>query len=199
MEEIKSAYERAMERAEKLGRATPAEMKRLEYTPKGNVIAAKYITGDVADLNGEIGRQGGEHRAHVLDGVIETLSANIALPRDMRAKHASGKALEGLQALTDKKKAAKELADQLEHLFTYYEAAVQQAMQRVRQEVEQHLNDPRHAQQQQQRQRTPIEYMPEFQEAVRRSRQTIDAQYEKVLEEHKQRLRKLVTPPPARV
>jgi len=51
MGEMKSAWEKAMEKAEKLGKPTDEELKQIEYVPAGNALAARYIQEDNVDLD----------------------------------------------------------------------------------------------------------------------------------------------------
>ena len=46
MGEMKSAWEKAMEKAEKLGKPSDDELKQLEYVPAGNTLAARYLQED---------------------------------------------------------------------------------------------------------------------------------------------------------
>ena len=68
MSEMKSAYEKAMEKVEKLGKPTEEELKKLEYIPIGNAIAASRLSvreagglvQDAADCVGVPGMIGGQ-------------------------------------------------------------------------------------------------------------------------------------------
>jgi hypothetical protein len=43
MDEMKSAFERAMERAESLGKASEEDLKKWKYIPEGEKLAARYM------------------------------------------------------------------------------------------------------------------------------------------------------------
>ena len=187
---FKSAFEKAMEKAERLGRASPEELKRMDHIPRGNAIAAKYLRGEVTNLLSEFSQYDADVREYLVEGALETLLRNICLPRDTRTKQTSSKALEGILALKQNKEFVRDVFDNIEHLFTYYEAALQQAFARLRQEIEARFSDTKKAVEQQLGSAVEIdvERQPQFQEEWRKARAGLDAQYEKVLEEHKQRL-----------
>ena len=191
MGEVKSAFEKAMEKVEKLGKASPEELKRAEYLPQGNTIAARYLRGDITDLVAELSQHGGEVRNYLVEGVLETFLRNISLPRDTRSRETSSKAMDGILVLKDSDAVVKDIFDHIKHLFTYYEASAQQAFTRLRQEFEAKLGEAAKAAVPQlgAKAKIDVERQPQFQEAWRKARAELDAQYEKALEEHKQRLR----------
>jgi len=70
--EMKSAFEKAMEKAEKLGSLSPEEMrerKEAEYTTLGRAIAERYMGhGHKQLLKEEVGQYSGEEKAVVSGG-----------------------------------------------------------------------------------------------------------------------------------
>ena len=56
MSEMKSAWEKAMERAEKLGKPSDEELKQLEHIPTGSRLAATYLGEEKYDLAAEISK-----------------------------------------------------------------------------------------------------------------------------------------------
>lgn len=190
MGDVKSAFEKAMEKVEKLEKASPEELRRMEFIPQGNAIAARYLRSEFTDILAEFSRHDAEVRVYLIDGALETLLRNICLPRDTHTKQTSSKAMEGILALKQNKEPARGIVEQIEHLFTYYEGALQQAFARLKEEFEAKLGETRKAMEHQlgARVRIDVERQPQFQEEWRKARVGLDAQYEKVLEEHKQRL-----------
>lgn len=82
MEEIKSAYEKALERTEKLERLSPEEMrewKEREYAPIGRALAERYL---------------GDGRIQILK---EGINKHIGAERDIVAKAALTRLLETIQ------------------------------------------------------------------------------------------------------
>ena len=50
MGEMKSSWQIAMEKAEKLGKVSPEEINSIKYVPEGNRIASQYLQDDKSDL-----------------------------------------------------------------------------------------------------------------------------------------------------
>ena len=86
------------------------------------------------------------------------------------------------------------MLDRINSLITYYEQARQQAFNQFKTNFESRLPEiTRALQQQQQKTGIPIETQVQlqFQEQWRRASSELDAQYEKVLNEHKREVEKL--------
>lgn len=191
MGEIKSAFERAMEKAERLGKASPEEMKRIECEPIGNAVAARYLRGDIADIKKELSQYGTDVSSYILEGAMQTLIRNISLPRNSGSKNTLTKAMDGILALKRSKEMVKEVMSQIEHLFTYYEEALKQTFANVKQDFESRLRETRAALEHQYGNKVNIEMELQalFQEEWRRARAQLDAQYESTLEQHKRQLK----------
>lgn len=189
-DEIKSAFEKAMERAEKLGRASPEEMKKAEWFSKGNMIGAKYLQQDIKDLAMELSKIEEDVRMYVDEGLDEVLRRNIDLPKNGFTRDRSQRALEGILALKENNSALKEAMDQIGHLFAYYEQAMQQMQVSLRQEFEGKLADAMGVMAQQfgTRNKMDLHRHPQFQEQLRQAVAGLDAQYVPVLNDLKQRL-----------
>lgn len=192
---MKSAFERAMEKAEKLGTLSPEELKRLDSLPKGNLIAARYLREDGYDLEAEITRlKGTGVRKYIIEGAQEIFLRNIALPRDNRSKVSARRAMSGLQALKENKKAVGAIIARLEQLFNYYEQARQQSFIQLKQDFEARLNERTRGLEKQMlggRPRVNVEGQPEFQEQWYRTQASLDQQYEKALDEQRREMAKL--------
>ena len=102
MGEMKSAYERAMERAGKLGSLSPEEMKKQEeerLLTIGKAIADKYLThGSTQVLSGDIEKLKAEDRALVSKGTWLGLAGSISFDRGATIE-SLGRVAEGLMAL----------------------------------------------------------------------------------------------------
>jgi len=192
MGEMKSAFERAMEKVEKMGKATDEELKRLEYVPVGSALAAKYLKEEKFDLSGELNKYSDPNiRTHVVNGIQDALLHNITLPKDDVSKKTTNKAVAGLKLTKKGKNQLDALLDRISSLTTYYEQARQQALNQFKSTFESKLPEITRAMQQQpQKSGIPIEtqIQLQFQEQWRRASSELDAQYEKVLEEHKQQI-----------
>jgi len=112
---IKSAWEIALERAEKLGELSPEEIRAAEeakYTPIGQALAARYLAGlSIRDFQLFLDKYDGQARTMV------EKSAALALvdALDLKEPTSALRATQGLQALApelglaDKARAAYEL------------------------------------------------------------------------------------------
>ncbi len=189
MGEIKSAFEKAMEKIEKLEKASPEELRRMEYVPKGKALAATYLKQEGYNLEGELTKYEDSLRRYLIEGAEETFLRNIALPQDNHARQTSERAMEGIMIL--KGKGLKSIFEKMEHLFNYYEQARQQAYEQLRNNFEMQVQQARAALEQQMNKGADIgaELQAQFQNEWRRTLAELDSQYEKVLEEHKQEIR----------
>ena len=105
MTEMKSAWEKAMEKVEKLGKPSEEELKQLEYFPAGNKLAARYLQEENYDLDAELTKyKGSGVRQYVIQGAQEIFLRNISLPRDEKSKQAVLRAMKGIKVLKENKK-----------------------------------------------------------------------------------------------
>lgn len=193
MGEIKSAFEKAMERVEKLGKATPEELAKLEATPLGNALAARFLREPGLDMKAELIKYTEPKRRYVSDGAKETLLANVVLPQTSAAKESAKRAMQGLLSLKTNRAKAQAVVAKMEHLLTYYEQAREQTYVKVRDAFEAKLREnPQLLQQMGIRGgRIDLETVPQFQMEVRRVLTELNLQYEKVLEEQKKELKSI--------
>jgi hypothetical protein len=193
MGEIKSAFEKAMEKIEKLEKASPEELRRMEYVPKGNALAATYLWQEGYDLQGELAGYEDSIRRYLTEGAEETFLRNMALPQDDRTVEASKRAMEGIMTLKGKGKGLESIFEKIEHLFNYYQQARQQAYQQLRSNFEMQVQRAKPALEQQMNKGVDIgaELQLQFQTEWRKALAELDSQYEKALEEHKQEIKRI--------
>ena len=192
MGDIKSAREIALEKVEKLEKATDEERLRWKYIPEGEKLGARYLK-EGGNLVVELGNYEGEVRRCIIEGAVDILARNINLPKDDGAKKNNRRAMEGLKNLKNDKIAVENVYSQLRHLFSHYtEQGEQQRRQayetlksefevRVRQAVQQQVGLPVGI-------KIDVEKQPQFQEEWRKIQTQIDSQYYKLLDEYKQEL-----------
>ncbi|MBO8138299.1 MAG: hypothetical protein H0Z40_09240 [Desulfotomaculum sp.] len=189
---IKSALERALERAEKFNQVSEEELKLMEHKPQGHSLAGKYLNQD-ADLGAQLERVPVEIRPYVIKGIEETLLKNITLPENERAKQLCHKALEGLMFIKEDKEALNYLIGQLEHLFNYYLQALEQAKASVKAK----LNQKYYAVQQQLEAqfggavKIDMESQPEFQQELKRVLVDLNRRFEGSLQQAKAKIQEL--------
>lgn len=133
MGDIKSAWEIAMEKVDKLGKLSPEELRnqrRQELAPVGQGLADRYLGGlGLWQLKIELDRYKGTERDLVTEALISSLARGIELGNNERL----AKAIEGVCALKEEHKASiTEIKDQAETLFREY----QEVEQRERQQAE---------------------------------------------------------------
>jgi len=192
MGDIKSALEIAMEKVEKLEKATDEERLRWQYVPEGEKLGVRYLK-EGGNLVVELGKYEEKAGGYIVEGAMDILVRNINLPKDDLAKRNNRRAMEGLKNLKSDKVAVENVYSQLRHLFKHYmEQGEQQRKQayetlktefeaRVRQAVQQQLGLLVGA-------RIDVEKQPQFQEEWRKIQTQIDSQYYKLLDEYKQEL-----------
>lgn len=192
MEEMKSAFERAMERVESLDALSPEELRRLEALPRGNLVAARYLREDSYDLEAEITKlKGTGARRYVIEGAQDIFLRNIILPRDNTARQTIKRAMAGLLVLKENKKALKVILDRLEQLFNYYEQARQQSYTQLKQSLEARPNEAAGGLEKQLvgvKPNIDVEKQPQFQEEWYRLQANLDHQYEKSLEDQRKEI-----------
>ncbi len=108
MGEMKSAWQIAMEKADKLGKVSQDELNTIKYVPEGNRIASQFLIDDKMDLSAEIAKiQPAESAPFVKKGVEEILLRNIGLPRNDEEQRRTNRSMAGLQEHQGKQEAAR--------------------------------------------------------------------------------------------
>ena len=194
MSEMKSAWEKAMEKAEKLGKPTDEELKQLEHIPTGNKLAARYLGEENYNLDAELTKYKGTGiRKYVIQGAQEIFLRNITLPHNEQVKQTARRAMAGIRLLKENKNQLETVFDRINNLLGYYEQARQQSFAQFRQSFETRLQQAGKAVQQQPGTAPSVEaeLQQQFQEEWRRISNQLDAQYEKAIEEHRQEILKI--------
>jgi len=192
MSDIKSAREIALEKVEKLEKATDEERLRWKYVPEGEKLGARYLK-EGGNLVIELGKYEGEIKGCIIEGATDILVRNINLPKNDLVKKNNKRAMEGLKTLKSDKVAVENIYSQLRNLFNHYtEQGEQQRRQayetlktefetRIQQAVQQQLGLLPGV-------KIDVEKQPQFQEEWRKVQTQIDSQYYKLLDEYKQEL-----------
>src|SRR4030042_2384562 len=194
MGEIKSAWEKAMKKAEQRGKPTQEEMQKLEHIPTGNGLAGKYLYDEKYDLDKELTRyKGSGIREYIVMGVMEILLRNISLPHDERGKYLTERALQGIRLVKDNKKGIDVIIDQIKNLMNYYEQARQHNFTQFKQSFETKIKESGIMMQQtaQSTANMEMQIQQQFQDEWRRASRDLDTQYDKALEEQRQQILKL--------
>jgi hypothetical protein len=192
MSDMKSALERALERAERLGEASDNDRKRWKYVPEGEKLAARHLKNE-GDLLAELDRYDQSVRPFVVEGAQGILVNNIDLPRNEHLKKVNKRAMEALKELKHDKVSLENVYTKLRRVFSHYEQEGEQqrrqAYDQVKKDVEMRL---RQAMQQQLGAAAParinVEAQPQFQQEWRRTLVQLESQYLTLLEEFKQEM-----------
>ena len=188
MEELKSAFDIAMERAEKLGKASPEEIRKRDLVPQGERLAARYLKGQ-CDLTVELSKYDDEARGYVAESVKKVLLRNLDVPKNEVVKRTTRRAMEGIKSLKDDKGGVENVYSKLRRLFKHYEDEGAQQRSQAYEELKQDFY--RNLQQLAQQQGIPtgisidVESHPQFQEQWRLTLTKLDAQYRTLMEEYK--------------
>jgi len=192
MGDIKSALEIAMEKIEKLDKATDEERLKWKYVPEGEKLAARYIKLDF-NLVGELSQYEETAKRYIIEGAANILIRNINLPKGNLAKRNNKRAMEGLKNLKSDKVGVENVYSKIRRIFNHYveqgEQQRKQAYEKLKiefeamaqQAVQQQLGLPT-------RVKIDVERQPQFQEEWRKIQAQLDSQYLKLLDEYKQEL-----------
>ena len=192
MGDIKSALEIAMEKIEKLGKATDEERLRWKYVPEGERLAVRYLKQD-CNLVVELSQYEEAVRMYIIEGASDILIRNINLPKDDLTKRNNRWVMDGLKNLKNAKVAVENVYSKMRRIFNHY---AEQGEQQRKQAYES-LKTEFKAKMQQVIQQQPdslgrvkidVEKQPQFQAEWRKTQTQMDSQYFKLLDEYKQEL-----------
>ncbi|MBM4444448.1 MAG: hypothetical protein FJ020_03975 [Chloroflexi bacterium] len=141
MGDIKSAWEIALEKTEKLGKLSPEELRnqrRQEMAPVGRGLAERYLGGlGLWQLKIELDRYKGTERELVTEALVSSLVQGIELGNSDRLT----KAMEGISALKEEQKSSiTQIKDRAEALFLEY----QEVEQKERRDAEESVREILH-------------------------------------------------------
>jgi len=192
MGDIKSALEIAMEKAEKLGKATDEERLKWKYVPEGERLAVRYIKQD-CNLVVELSQYEDNIKQYIIEGVTDILIRNINLPNSNLAKRNNKRAMDGLKTVKNDKASVENVYSKMRRIFDHYvgegEQQRKQAYESLKAEFEAKIKQ---ALLQQLGSlvgiKIDVERQPQFQEEWRKIKTQLDSQYVKLLDEYKQEL-----------
>jgi len=193
MGDIKSAREIAMEKIAKLGEPTVEERLQWKYSPEGEKLAARYLKNGV-DLIAELNKFDKGAAKLVAKSASSILIKNIIIPKNDIDKKNNKLAMDGIKILKSDKQRVEATLNQIRHIFNHY---ADQGEQQRKQAYSALKADFQVKLEQALRQqmggnisgiRIDVEKQPQFQEEWRKLKTQLDAQYLKLLDEHKQEL-----------
>jgi len=193
LDKIRSAFEMAMERYKDRKEVPQSEIDKMEYEPVGRALAAKYLNENNYDILSEIKKYPGQMAAYILNGSQETFLINIQLPVDKSANETNIKAMNGLKVIKIDQQSLKEIYEQLEHLFQYYDRTIEQAYSQFKDNYATKIKSTMKSLEKRAGGKVKIdpEKYPGFREEWMRAISVYNTQYEQILGEHKDKLRKI--------
>ncbi len=192
MDEIKSAVEIAMEKAEKLGEATDEERLGWKYVPEGRKLAVKYIKQG-SNLVLELSKYQENIKKHIIQGAAEVLIGSISLPDNDIARKNNKRVMDGLKVIKSDKASVENVYSKIRRIFDHYAGQGEQQKSQAYQSLKADFE----AKVQQALQQQPgsfmgakidVERQPQFQEEWRKAQAQLDSQYLALLSEYKQEL-----------
>ena len=183
----------AMERFKQRKEVPQSEIDRMELIPKGQVLAAKYLKEKDLDLLSEAAKHPEEVRTYIIEGAQETFLSNILMPADKAALEANKKAMDGLLLIKSNKNGLKEVLGQLENLFQYYERTMEQAFGQFKERFAAKMDASLKTMEKRMGKKIKVdpEKQPGFREEWMMAVSGINAQYEQLLKEQKDKIRDL--------
>ena len=192
MPDIKSAWEIAQEKLEKIGEATPEERREWKYMPEGERLAAEFLKED-KNLLVEINKHTDpEERKYIKQGAEEVLIRNINLPINDFTQKNNKRIMDTLKNLKTDKTAVENIFSQMRRIFQHYattgEEQRKQALQQLKMDFGARIREAMAQQGINPDTRIDVERQPEFQAEWRKLSAKLDEQYLKYLEEFKKQL-----------
>lgn len=183
---IKTALEKAMERAASMREVSREEIDRMEYVPRGRSIGASFMHDKHFDLKTALAGIPAGIAKYVREGVQDVLLMNITLSADETASQSNRRAMEGILAIKQDKAQATRVLGEIDLLLQHYLQAINQTKEKFKQELEMRRRMARR-QGVRSREMETMEFREEWANVVRQ----LNAGYEINLAELKDRLRKI--------
>ncbi len=198
MSKIKTAMELAMERTADV-EVDKEAVRKDEYTRRGKSAAARYLNNPKSvSLNDEVEALEGIDRDWVKRGIVDTLLANLTLPRFEADLNQLPQITDGLKGLGmvkgDEAKNLDYLLNQFTELFKQYLQNVEQLAEQLKTQWEPRLRQKEQQMKQKTGQTVSLtpEQDPEFAKVLTEELARMDAQYGEVLSQGKEEIRKMV-------
>ena len=197
MNRMKSAFERAMERAEQF--EEPGEQQRLEWEllPMGQRLAGSFLKRQGSPFS-TIEQESPERRSYLVKGMLGALVSNLQLPKTESVQYTNTRVIEGLERLLTDRTASKDLLQRTKYVTDQYRQfglpQREQAYAQLKAQMERQVADimSRRGGQKTGALQANVETMPEFQQQWLAVSAQIDQQYEQHLEQFKKELMELV-------
>ncbi len=197
-DEIKSALEIALEKAEKIGKASKEELELIKLKEEAQRLSAKFLREDFSEFETELRKllenKTPEQRKAILKSVLSVFLKNIVLPYTQYQLEDAKKALEGLKILFKKVPDISRLCQEIEKLLSSYyinkEAVYNELSKRFSagvEALEQALSDQMGTEV-----KINVEEHPQFKEEWNKIKEKLDEEYGNQLEYLKNIFEKII-------
>ncbi|MCL6476871.1 MAG: hypothetical protein K6T65_00500 [Peptococcaceae bacterium] len=183
---IKTALEKAMERAASMREVSREEIERLEYVPQGRSIGASFMHDRSFNLKNALAEIPAGIVQYVREGVQDVLLMNITLSADESASQSNRRAMEGIMDIKQDKAQATRVLGEMDLLLQHYFQTLNQTKERFKQELELRKRTLRR-QGPRSREMEAMEFREEWANVIKQ----LNAGYEANLNELKDRLRNI--------
>jgi len=198
-EEIKSTLEIALEKAEKIGKASKEELELFQLKEEAQRLSAKFLRNEISDFENSLSNllkdKTPQQKKVIYQGVVDVFLKNIVLPKYEYQLDDAKRALEGLKKIFKKVPEMSKVCQQLEALLkeyiTHKEAIYNELLKRFNAGVaalEKALSDQLGAEV-----KVNVEEHPQFKEEWNKIKEKLDEEYGKQLEYFKNLFRKIVS------
>ena len=140
---IKSTMDLVMERAARMGMATPEEMRHEENLKKGMQLTAEYLNGQKDSLLALLNEQETGQQEPIRKGMLTSLLRNLFLPRDDDGTKRIERAVQGILELNQGSGDLMALCQELKTIATQYgqhrKQLYEQLKEQMRMQIEQLL------------------------------------------------------------
>jgi hypothetical protein len=193
-EEMKSAYDRAMERIQSLEEPSKEEKLAWKHVPEGQKLAVRFLKEEF-NLANELSKFKDEERRWVAKGAEEVLLRNIVLPIHDTAKKNNKRAMDAIKAIKKDKSAVENVFTKMRRVFDHYtgegDQQRKQAYEMLKQDFQVKLQQAMRQQGIPPGTKINVESQPQFQEEWRLTLSQMDGQYNQLLDEYKQEIANL--------
>ena len=192
MGKIKSALELAMEKTADL-KVDREAMKKTSLTKEGKISASSYLEKpDESDIADRLKHYKGDEKEWFRSGALETILANLALPRIEADLTGLEKLKKAVTLITGDKKNTNDIFGQLTQLFEQYLSNMDQLEDALKQQYMPQLRQKEMQLQQQTGQAVQLspEDDPDFLKLLSEQFGKMEEQYSQVLKQAKDEIRK---------
>ena len=132
---IKSTMDLVMERAARMGMATPDEMQHEENLKKGMQLTAEYLNGQKDSLLALFNEQNPTHQESVRKGMLSSLLRNLFLPRDDDGTKRIERAVQGIIEINTGTGDIPGLCRELQSIASQYSQHRQQLYEQLKEQM----------------------------------------------------------------